>query len=100
MSTASRIGSGNPNTSASTAKYRVLSTALPSSGSSITLTKLSKPTNDDVMRFVFWKAITNDCTIGDQLKITNTMSIGATKIRLESPPPCSHVRGVCRRLRR
>ena len=32
-----------------------------------------------VIRFVFWKLMTTDCTIGDQLKIAKTRSIGARK---------------------
>ena len=35
-----------------------------------------------------------DCTIGDQLKTPNTMSIGARKTRFDRPPPRTQVRGL------
>ena len=56
---------------------------MPSSGSFSTLTKLSSPTHCDVIRFVFWKLMTNDWTIGDQLKTAKTRISGSAKSRFD-----------------
>jgi hypothetical protein len=53
---------------------------------------LSTPTQVEVIRFVFWKLMTNDCTIGDQLKTANTAISGRANSRFETPPRRIHPR--------
>ena len=46
-----------------------------------------------MIRFVFWNDITNDCTIGDQLKTANTSISGRANSRFATPPP--RIAGCC-----
>ena len=94
MITASTSGIGKPKISARKAKYAVLATALPNSGSASTLAKLSRPTNVGAeTRFVSWTLMTSDRTIGNQEKTPKISSNGSRKTSVLSPSRLTQVAG-------